>query len=137
MEDSRLKAHLLHLIAGRGFYKKGEGNRTKRSREGVEKFSMCRQAQSILIRQVMVWWASSCFSHPGFTSSQLHTILAPWLKVSKSPQGGMPQGRSLYFSKFLGFYTNMLFIYKLHISQSQHLHKNVRRMVGWVRIPHC
>ena len=27
--------------AVRGFYKEGEGNRTERSREGVEKFSTC------------------------------------------------------------------------------------------------
>ena len=43
----------------RFFYKEGEGNRTKRSREGVAKFSMCRQAQSIPVRQVMVRCASS------------------------------------------------------------------------------
>ena len=30
------------LNAGRDFSKEGEGNRTKRSREGVEKFSTCR-----------------------------------------------------------------------------------------------
>ena len=29
------------LTGGRGFYKEGEGNRAKRSREGVEKFSTC------------------------------------------------------------------------------------------------
>ena len=48
-----------HLSGGRGFYKEGEGNRTKRSREGVEKFSTCRLAQSIPIRQVEVWCVSS------------------------------------------------------------------------------
>ena len=43
-----------HLSAGRGFCKAGDRNRTQRSREEVEKFSACRRAQSILIRQVMV-----------------------------------------------------------------------------------
>ena len=33
-------------------------------------------------------------------------------------------------------YTNMLFMYKLHISQHQHLQKNVKRMVVWVTISH-
>ena len=68
-----------HLSAGRGFYKEGEGNRTKRSREGIGKFFLCRQAQSIPIRQVVVRCASSW----------LHAILAPRLKVSKSPGAGM------------------------------------------------
>ena len=30
-----------HLSGGGGFYKEGEGNRTKKSREGFEKLSMC------------------------------------------------------------------------------------------------
>ena len=57
------------LSGGRGIYKEGEGNRTQRSGEGgcVAKFSTCRQAQSIPIRQVIVQCASSWFSHPGST----------------------------------------------------------------------
>ena len=43
-----------HLRGGRGFYKNGERNRTKRSREWTGKFFTCRLAQSIPIRQVMV-----------------------------------------------------------------------------------
>ena len=46
-------------------YKEGEGNRTKGSREEVEKLSTCRRAQSIPIRQVMVQCAPSWSSHPG------------------------------------------------------------------------
>ena len=42
------------LNAGRDFSKEGEGNRTKRSREGVAKFPSCRRARSIPLRQVMV-----------------------------------------------------------------------------------
>ena len=49
----------------RFFYKEGEGTRTNRSKEGIAKSSMYRAAQSILIGQVMVWCASSGFSHPG------------------------------------------------------------------------
>ena len=51
-----------HLSGGRGFHKEGYGNRTKRSREGFEKFSLCWPAQSIPIRQVMVRCASSHFT---------------------------------------------------------------------------
>ena len=58
----------LHLSVGRGVYKEGEGKRTKRSREGIEKFSKCRLAQSILIRQVMVKrLAILSLLPPGFT----------------------------------------------------------------------
>ena len=70
--DSYLKAPL-HLNAGRGVHKEGEGNGTKRSREEVEKSSPYRRAQSILIMQVTVQFASSWFSYPGFTSSWLHS----------------------------------------------------------------
>ena len=31
-----------HLSGGRGFYKEGGGDRTKRSRERIEKFFTCR-----------------------------------------------------------------------------------------------
>ena len=42
LEDGRLTSQSPSppLIRGRGFYKEGEGNRTKRSREGVGKFYM-------------------------------------------------------------------------------------------------
>ena len=96
MGDSHLKSHLLTSVVAEVFYKEGEGNRTKRSREGVAKFSACRRAQCIPIRQVMVRGASSWFSHPGCTSSWLQ-----WLKVSKSPGAGMPEGQGLYLLKLV------------------------------------
>ena len=74
---------------------------TKRSREGVEMFSTCPQAQSIPIRQVMVRRASSWFSHPGFTSTGLYIIRTPWLKFSQSPSAGMPERCSLYLFKLV------------------------------------
>ena len=90
-----------NLSGGRGFYKEGKGNRTKRSKKGVAKFSTCRQAQSIPIRQVMVCCVSSWFSHPGFKSFWLHVNLAPRLKVSKSPRAGMLEGQDLYLLKLV------------------------------------
>ena len=61
-----------HLRGRRGFHKEGEGNGANRSRKGVEKFSMCRQARSLQIRPVMVLCVSAWFSHPGFMSSRFH-----------------------------------------------------------------
>ena len=63
--------------------------------------------------------------------------LASRLKVSKSPGAAMPEGRSLFFEvSSWDSYTN-LFIYKLHISRSQHLQKQCQKMVVWVAILHC
>ena len=86
MADSCLKAHLHISVQAEVFIRMERGSRTKRSREGAKKFSLCRQAQSIPIRQVMVRYASSWCGHPGST-----------LTVSKSPGTGMLEGRSLYF----------------------------------------
>ena len=36
-----------HLSGGRGVFEKGEGNRTRRSREGVEKFPLSRPAYTV------------------------------------------------------------------------------------------
>lgn len=41
--DAHLKAHLPLSVEAEVLYKEGEGNRTKRSREGVENFSTCRR----------------------------------------------------------------------------------------------
>lgn len=51
----------------------------------------------------------------------------------------MPEGQSPLLLKMVpGFlYSNLLFIYKPHISQSQHLQKHAKRMVGWVTFPPC
>ena len=70
------------LRGGRSFYKDGEGERTKRSMEGVAKLSMYKQAQSIQIRQVIAQCATSWFSHPSLMSSSLHGILVPLLKAA-------------------------------------------------------
>ena len=111
----------LPLNGDRGFYKQGEGNRKKRSREGIEKFSTCRWTQSIPIRQVTAPCVSSWFSsHHGFMSFRLHVILAPWMKVSKSPRSRILEGQSLYLCKLVPRIL-MLLIYRPHISQSQHL----------------
>ena len=99
MEDGGLgsQSPSPHLSGGRGFYKEGEGNRPKKSREEVEKFSVCRLIQSIPIRQMMVYiilvWS------PRLLSSWLHIILVPQLRVSKSPGAGMPGSQSLYLLK--------------------------------------
>ena len=66
------------LSGGRGFYKEGEGNRTKRSRERVANFCTCRRAQSIPIRQMMVsvrhpGVVTLASHHPGLLSSWLHS----------------------------------------------------------------
>ena len=58
-----------HLSGGRGVFEKGEGKRTKRSREGVAKFSWCRRAWSIPIRPMTVRRASSWFSQPDSMSA--------------------------------------------------------------------
>ena len=139
-EDGRLMSQSPspHLSGGRSFYKEGTGNRTKRSRKGVEKFSTCRRAQSTLIRQVMAWWASSWLGHPGLTSSWLYVTLAPRMKVSKSSGAGMAEGQSLYLLKLIA----RILIQTCCTSTSYTLvrasiyRNNVKRMLGWVTISH-
>ena len=94
-EDEELMSQspISPLKGGRGFYKVGEGNRTKRSKEGIKMFCMCRWVESILIRQVMVSCKSSWFSAPGFTSF--------WLNVTLAPGAGMPKGCRLYYLKLV------------------------------------
>ena len=120
------------LIGGRGFDKEGEGNRTE-SKKGVAKFSTCRPARSALIRQVTVLCASSCLV------IRLHSVLAPQLKVSKSSGAGMPEGWSLCFSKLLPrilIQTRCSSTSYILVRARTYRHK-VKRMVGWVTIPHC
>ena len=125
------------LIGGRGFYKEGVGNGTKRSREEVAKFPMCRWVQSIPAWQVMVWCAFYWFSYSGFTPSWLHITLALRLKVSKYPGAGMPQDQILYLLKLFP----RILIHTCYSSTSYILvrlstyRNNVKRMVGWVTIP--
>ena len=75
-----------HLSGCRGFDQEGEGNKTKRSRVGVEVFTV--QTSTVHSNKtVMAQCASSRFSHPGFTSSWLHSGRSAnlpklgWLKV--------------------------------------------------------
>ena len=63
-----------------------------------------------------------------------HVILAPWMKVRKSPGAGMSEIWSLYLLKFLGFYTSMLFIYSYILFRVSTYRNNVKRMVGRVTI---
>ena len=95
------KAYLHISMVAEVVLRRERGTEQRDQGRGVEKFSMCRRTQSILIRQVMVLCLSSGSvildsSHPVFTSPWLLVILAPWLKVSKSPRAEMPEGRSLY-----------------------------------------
>ena len=87
-EDGRLMSQspYLPLSTGRSFFKEGEGNRTKRSREEVEKLSTCRGAHSILIRQVMVQCAPSWSSHPGLVilNSCHPDFMSSWLHAWRS-----------------------------------------------------
>ena len=48
------------------FYKEGEGDRAKGTREGIAKLSLWRPAQFSSIRPVMVRYASFWFSRPAF-----------------------------------------------------------------------
>ena len=80
MEDGRLSLGKMgermsqspssHLSGCRGFYQEGEGNKTKRSRVGVEVFTV--QTSTVHSNKtVMAQCASSRFSHPGSMSSWL------------------------------------------------------------------
>ena len=125
------------------FFERGKGNRTKRSRKGVEKFFPCRQAQYVPIRQVRIWCASSWFSHPGSTSPQLHAILGPWLKVSKPLRAGMPERQSLYLLKLVPtILIQTCCLSSSYILVSQHVKKQCQKngVVGYNSPPlhnHC
>ena len=84
----------------------------------------------------MVHCTSSWFSHPGFTTSQLHVILDPRLKVSKFPGAEVLEGQGLNLSKLVPW----ILIQTCCASTSYTLVRvhtygnNVKRMVGWVTI---
>ena len=92
----------------------------------------------VMARCASSWRASSWFSHPGFTSSWLHIILAPWMKVSKSPGARMPKGRSLYLLKLVPRILIQTCCSSIsHILARVSTYRNtVKRMVGWVTISH-
>ena len=110
------------LSAGRGFYKEGEGNQNKETKGGgCLKSSLRAHKHSPLWSGK--WWPGIC--HAGLDTQ------APWLKVSKSARAGMPKGWSPSFEvSSQHSYTNMLFIYKPCISQSQHLQKQWQKNSG-------
>ena len=87
----------------------------------------------------MVRQASPWCSHPGFPSSWLHIILAPWWKASKFPRHGIPEGWSLCLLKLVP----RILIQTCCSSISYRLFRistdrsNVKRMVGQIRILHC
>ena len=126
MGDSCPKAHLHISVEAEVFI----------SRKRVEKSSMCRPAQSIPMTAT-VRCASSWLSHPGSTSSWLHVVLAPWMKIVKSPGAGMPEGCRLYLLKSVP----RILTQTCCLSMSYMLvrvstgRSNVKRMMGWVTIP--
>ena len=132
------------LSGGRGFYKEGEENRTKRPRERVEKFSTCRRAQCILITQVMVQCASSWFSHPGsrhpgFTSAWFYISLTPSMQVSTSPWAGVPEGQTQCLLKLVPrILTRTCCFSTSYLLVRVHAYRNkVKRMAVRIRTPHC
>ena len=125
--ETRVKAHLHISVEAEDFIRRERENRTKRSREGAKKFSLCRQAQSIPIRQVMVRYASSWCGHPGST-----------LMVSKSPGTRIPEGQRLYLLKLVPrilIQTCCLSLCYILVRVSTY-RNNVKRMLGWVTISH-
>ena len=126
MGDSHLKAHLPLSVEAEVFIRT-EGNRTKRSREGVAQFSTGRRTQSIPMRQVM----ARCVS-------RLHVILAPWLKVSKSPRAGMPEDPNLYLLKLVPRIPTQTCCLSIRYRLVRvHTYRNsVKRMLRWVIISH-
>ena len=131
--DSCLKAHL-HISVQAEVLKRRRRRQNNEIKGGAWKFSRRRRAQSISIRQVVVWCAPSWFSRPGFMSSWLHVILAPQLKASKFPRTGLPESGSLYLLKLVP----RLLVQTRSSSTSYILvrvgtyRNNVKRVVGWV-----
>ena len=93
--DSCLRAHLHLWVKAEVFYEEGEGNRTRRSREGVAKFSTCRGARSVPIRQVVVWCASS---------GLVMLASGPWRSVVQGQQ--IPQSCDAWGSGSVAFETS-------------------------------
>ena len=78
------------------FLSRGRGKAEQRDQgEGVEKFSTCNE-QSILIKNLVTYQAMVLCA-----SSWITGVLAPWLKVSKSPGAGMPEGWHLCLLKLV------------------------------------
>ena len=116
--------------------RRGEQNRELKV--GTEKFSRCRRAQSIPIRQAMArahrpGLVTLAPRHPGF-----YIILAPQLKVSRSPRAGRPEGQSLYLWKSFPriLIQTCCFSASYESVRVSAYRNNVKRKVGWATIPH-
>ena len=95
-----------NLSAGRSFQKEGGGKRTKKSWEGGCKVlyvqtSIVHSNKACDGPACVIPVQSSQLSHPSFRSSQLHTILTPRLKGSKSPGAGVPESWGSYILKLV------------------------------------
>ena len=124
MGDSRLKAYLHLSVKAEGFTRRERGT----ERRGHRRACKVLYVQMSTVHSDKAGDGPVCVTlasrHPGFTPSWLYLTLAPRLKVSKSPRAGVTEGWSLSFEvSSQDSYTNMLFLWKLHISQSQHLQK--------------
>ena len=114
MRDSCHKAHLHLSLEAEVFLKVGRGEQNKEVKGGGCKvpYVQTSTVHSNKVQGASFW----------LTSSQLHIILTPWLKVSKSPGAGMLKGQDLYFLQLvLRILVQTLLIYKPRISQSCHL----------------
>ena len=71
--------------------------------------------------------------HPGF-----YIILAPQLKVSRSPRAGRPEGQNLYLWKLFPriLIQTCCFSASYESVRVSAYRNNVKRMVGWATIPH-
>ena len=136
--DSCLKAHL-HISVQAEVLKRRRRRQNNEIKGGAWKFSRRRRAQSISIRQVMVWCAPSWFSRPGPSSSWLLVILAPQLKASRFPGAGLFESHSLYLLKsVIKILIQTRCLYTSYISARVSIYRNnVKRIVGWVIFPHC
>ena len=133
MGHSGHKAHLYPSVQAEVFIRRERGQ-TKRSGERTAKFSTCRRAQSIPIRQVRIGCAL-----PGLVIlASSHPESALLLKVSKSLGTGLLEGRGLYLLKLaprilIGTYYSSVSYILARISTYRNY---VKRMVRWVTIFH-
>lgn len=115
---------------------------TSGSQKSMRNKFLSFKSPTLCILQVIVWCALTWFSHPRFTLSWLHSILAPWLKASKSFRAGMTEVWScIFWSYFLGFsnkHAVYLQVYSNYILIRVSTYRNsVKRMVGWITILNC
>ena len=131
--DSRLKAHLQLSVEAEVFI---------RREKGTEQRDQGRGLQSSHVQTSTVHSDKACDSPVCIIlvqSSWIRVILAPWLKVSKSPRTGMPGGWGLYLLKLVP----KILIQTCCSSTSYILvrvstyRNNVKTVVGWITNSHC